>query len=144
MEQQDTVRLLQECDAGVKMEVAAIAEVLDQVSSQELYRSLSDCKREHEYLGRELQELLSRCGGESGQPSPVAKGMSWLKTNAKMAASPGDATVADLMTDGCNLGVKTLRRALNRYPEADALARNVAERLIHTEDALTRRIVPFL
>ena len=61
-----------------------------------------------------------------------------------MAASPGDATVADLMTDGCNLGVKTLRRALNRYPEADVLARNVAERLIHTEDALTRRIVPFL
>ena len=104
MEHQDTVRLLQECDAGVKMGVAAIAEVLDQVSSQELYRSLSDCKREHEYLGRELQELLSRCGGESGQPSPVAKGMSWLKTNAKMAASPGDATVADLMTDGCNLG----------------------------------------
>ena len=29
MEQQDTVRLLQECDAGVKMGVAAIAEVLD-------------------------------------------------------------------------------------------------------------------
>lgn len=142
--EEETVALLRECDAGVKMGVASIAEVLDQVRSQELYRCLADCKREHEYLGRELEELLARSGEEGKQPSAAAKSMSWLKTNVKMAASPGDDTIADLMTDGCNMGVKALRRTLNRYPDAQPLARNVAQRLILTEDALVRRIAPFL
>lgn len=54
----ETAALLQECDAGIKMGIASIAEVLDQVKSQELYRFLADCKREHEYLGRELEVVL--------------------------------------------------------------------------------------
>ena len=140
----ETTALLRECDAGIKMGVASIAEVLDQIKSQELYRCLSDCKREHEYLGRELEELLQRCGEDGKQPTAIAKGMSWLKTNVKMAAAPGDDTVADLMTDGCNMGVKALRRTLNRYPNAQPLARNIAQRLITTEDTLVRRIAPFL
>lgn len=140
----ETAALLQECDAGIKMGIASIAEVLDQVKSQELYRFLADCKREHEYLGRELEELLSSFGEEERQPSAAAKGIAWFKTNVKMAASPGDATIADLMTDGCNTGIKALRRALNRAPDALPLARNVAQRLILTEETLARRIAPFL
>ena len=136
----ETTALLQECDAGIKMGIASIAEVLDQVKSQELYRFLADCKREHEYLGRELEELLSSFGEEERQPSAAAKGISWFKTNVKMAASPGDATIADLMTDGCNTGIK----ALNRAPDALPLARNVAQRLSLTEETLARRIAPFL
>lgn len=140
----ETAALLQECDAGIKMGIASIVEVLDQVKSQELYRFLADCKREHEYLGRELEELLSSFGEEERQPSAAAKGISWFKTNVKMAVSPGDATIADIMTDGCNTGIKVLRRALNRAPDALPLARNVAQRLILTEETLARRIAPFL
>jgi hypothetical protein len=45
--------------------------------------------------------------------------MSWMKTNMKLSMEDSDATIADLMTDGCNMGVKSLNRYLNQYKAAD-------------------------
>ena len=36
--------------------------------------------------------------------------MSWMKTNMKLAMDTSDAAIADLMTDGCNMGVKSLHK----------------------------------
>ena len=47
-----------------------------------------------------------------------------------------DATIADLMTDGCDMGVKSLSRYLNQYKAADERSKDVAKRLIHLEDQL--------
>ena len=44
MIEQDTIRLLRECDAGVEMGVTAIDEVLPQVCSSELRQCLAYCK----------------------------------------------------------------------------------------------------
>ena len=55
-----------------------------------------------------------------------------------------DATVADLMTDGCNMGVKSLNRYLNQYKAADEVSKDIAKRLINLEEKLTIDIRQFL
>ena len=50
MIEEDTVKLLRECDAGVKMGVASIDDTLGYVHSPELKRCLTQCKKEHETL----------------------------------------------------------------------------------------------
>lgn len=144
MIEQDTIRLLRECDAGVKMGVSSIDDVLDNVSSEKLKTCLSDCKKEHESLDRELQTLLDRYNDDGKDPNPMAKGMSWIKTNVKMAVDASDATIADLMTDGCNMGVKSLSKYLNQYEAAEERAKDIAKRLIHLEAQLAIDIRPFL
>ena len=67
----------------------------------------------------------------------MAKGMSWLKTNVKLGLSDSDSTVADLMTDGCNMGVKSLNRYLNQYKAADEVSKDITKRLINLEEQLT-------
>ena len=52
MIEQDTVKLLRECDAGVKMGVKSIDDVLGHVKSDKLEKMLTVCKNEHEKLGR--------------------------------------------------------------------------------------------
>ena len=136
MIEQDTVKLLRECDAGVKMGIASIEDVLDYVKSEQLKKSLSDCKRAHEKLNEELQDLLSRYHDDGKNPNPIAKGMSWMKTNMKLAMHESDHTIADLMTDGCNMGVKSLCRYLNQYKAADEVSKDIAKRLIHLEAEL--------
>ena len=108
MIEQDTIRLLRECDAGIKMGVGSIDEVLGQVRGGELRLCLIKCRNEHEKLANEIQTLLAKYHDKGKEPSPVAKGMSWIKTNAKMGMDDSDQTVANLMTDGCNMGVKSL------------------------------------
>lgn len=104
MIEQDTIKLLRECDAGIKMGVGSIDEVLGQVRGGELRQCLIKCRNEHEKLAGEIQTLLAEYHDKGKEPSPVAKGMSWIKTNAKMGMDDSDQTVADLMTDGLQHG----------------------------------------
>ena len=136
MIEQDTIKLLRECDAGIKMGVASIDDVLDHVKNPELHRMLSENKQEHEKLKTEIQALLDRYGDEGKNPNPIAKGMSWMKTNMKLNMEDTDATIADLMTDGCDMGVKSLSRYLNQYKAAQEQAKDISNRLIHIEDQL--------
>ena len=144
MKEEDTVKLLRECDSGVKMGVASIGEVLDNVSAPSLKQRLEQCKEEHQRLGNEVQAMLRSRRDQGKEPSPMAKGMSWLRTNVMLTVKKDDATVADLMTDGCNMGVKSLHRYLNQYPKADAASRDVARRLIGAEESLIRELRPYL
>ena len=144
MIEQDTIKLLRECDAGVKMGVSSIDEVLPHVKSEQLEKLLTQCKKEHETLDRELQGLLDRYEDEGKDPNPMAKGMSWVKTNMKLAMNESDATIAGLMTDGCNMGVKSLNKYLNQYEAADEVSKDITKRLINLEEELTVDIRQFL
>ncbi len=136
MIEQDTIKLLRECDAGVKMGVQSIEEVLDTVKSEQLRGLLDRCKQEHDKLNTELQEQLDRFGDEGKDPSPMAQGMSWIKTNVKLTMHQSDHTVADLMTDGCNMGVKSLSKYLNQYKAADERSKDICKKLIKLEEQL--------
>ncbi len=144
MIEQDTIKLLRECDAGVKMGVSSISEVLDYVRSDELRSDLTNCKNEHDKLNNELQQLLGRYHDEGKNPNPIAKGMSWIKTNVMLSVNESDHTIADLITDGCNMGVKSLNRYLNQYEAADEVSKDIAKRLINQEEELTVKIRKFL
>lgn len=144
MIEQDTVRLLRECDAGVKMGVASMEEVVDHIRDNRFRREITACRDRHEALNGELQTLLDRYHDEGKEPSPLAKGMSWMKTNMKLGMDESDATIADLMTDGCNMGVKSLSRYLNQYKAADEASKDLAKRLISLEERLAADIRCYL
>ena len=80
MVNKDTIQLLKECDSGTKMAVSSIDEVFDKVQNSKLKQLLSESKSHHETLGNELHALLLEYQSEEKDPSPMAKGMSWLKT----------------------------------------------------------------
>ena len=136
MVEQDTIKLLRECDAGVKMGISSIEEVLDNVSQSELEKLLTDCKNEHEKLDSEIQQLLDKYKDEGKEPATFVKGMSWMKTNVMLAVNESDKTIADLMTDGCNMGVKSLNKYLNKYKAADEVSKDITKRLINLEEKL--------
>ena len=144
MVEQDTVKLLRECDAGIKMGVASIDDVLDHVRKDEFSRNLTKCKQEHEKLQTQVQQLLSKYQDEGKDPNPIAKGMSWMKTNMKLSMEDCDSTIADLITDGCNMGVKSLNRYLNQYKAADEVSKDITKRLINLEEQLTIDIRSYL
>lgn len=144
MIESDTIKLLRECDAGIKMGVSAIDEVLDYVHDEKLEEALKECRDEHSELQSEILTLLEKYHDEGKEPNPVAKGMSWVKTNAKLVMDESDHTIADLVTDGCNMGVKSLNRYLNQYKAADEKTKNITKKLIRLEEKLTAEVQKFL
>lgn len=144
MIEQDTIKLLRECDAGIRMGVASIEDVLDNVRSAELKGCLSRCKQKHEELKSRLQTMLDQYHDDGKAPNPMAKGMSWVKTNVKLAMDHSDQTVASLMTDGCNMGIKSLNQYLNEYKAASEQAKDIAKSLINLEEQLAEDLREFL
>lgn len=144
MIEQDTIKLLRECDAGVKMGISAINDVFDYVRSERFKKYLEKCRAEHKKLECEIEELLNRYQDDGKDPNPIAKGMSWMKTNVKLGLDESDKTVADLITDGCNMGVKSLNRYLNQYEAADEVSKDITKRLIKLEEELGIEIRQYL
>ncbi len=144
MIEQDTIRLLRECSSGVQMGTASIENVLDSVQSDSLKKSLSDCKDKHLVLDKKISELLNRYGDDEKSPGAMAKTMSKAKVAMKLAMNDSDETIADLMTEGCNMGVKTLSRYLNQYKAADEQSKSITKDLISLEETLAKDIRRFL
>ena len=140
----DTVKFLRECDAGVKMGVKSIEDVMEHVHAQELRDCLSSCKKAHQTLAADIEAALDRFHDDGKEPDPIAKGMSWMKTNLKLVMDESDEMIADLMTDGCNMGVKSLSRYLNQYAAADEAAKDITKRLIRLEERLSVDMRGFL
>ena len=95
-------------------------------------------------LEKEIQSQLHNFHDDGKAPNPMAKSMSWVKTNMKLAMDESDETIADLMTDGCNMGVKSLNKYLNQYEAADEVSKDIAKRLINLEEQLAIDIRRFL
>lgn len=144
MHENDTVKLLRECDAGVKMGVSSINDVLSDVKEKQMRDCLADCRNQHEILLADIKQKLFEHCDKGKEPAPAAKGMSWIKTNMKMAFDYSDKTIADLITDGCNMGVKSLHRYLNQYSQADSESKGFANRLIKLEDDLAIQMRQYL
>ena len=143
-ENSDTILLLKECDAGSKMAVSSIDDVLDSVDDPALRSLLVESREHHEKLGNDIHSLLITYHSDEKDPNPMAKGMSWLKTNWKLAMNDDGATIADLLTDGCHMGIKSLHKYLNEYPTADPKAIDLCNKLIAIEEKLCSDLEKYL
>ena len=140
----DTVDLLKECDAGVKTAVNSIDEVLSDIRSEDLRRIMDDSRLKHQSIGDGIHSDLSSLDEKGKDPSPVARAMTWMKINWKMTEKADDSTIAELMYDGCSMGVKSIAKYLNRYKDADNSSKTYAKHLIEIEDTLMTDLRTFM
>ncbi len=144
MIENDTVKLLRECDAGIRMGIDSMIDMLEYARDDRLRQTITGSIGEHERLEREVEELLHEYKDEGKAPSPMAVGMSHMKTKMKMMSKKKDEKVADLITDGCNMGVKSLNRYLNQYEAASERTKDIAKKLINLEKSLADSVCSYL
>jgi len=144
MHHSDSVHLLTECCSGAKMGSASLHDALAHVKEKELEQLLKDSRQDHESLGEKAREMLKLRHGKLEDPPAMAQAMSFLKTNAEYALSPNDQTLARIVTQGCNMGITTLAKAMNRYSDADEDSRLIAKDLIDIENRLSSSLRPYL
>ncbi len=142
--QDDTIKLLRECNAGIKMGVSSLDEVMEHVEDEKLRTLLARSKETHTRLGNTTHEYLNAFHDDGKEPAMMAKVMSWVKTNVKLGGDDSDNTVADLITDGCNMGIKSLHKYLNQYPAADEKIRKLAKEVAKAEETLVVDLRPYL
>lgn len=140
----DTIKLLRECNAGIKMGISSLDDVLKHVQDDKLRNLLLQSHETHCKLGEKTRDYLEKYHDEGKEPTAIAKMMSWVKTNVKLGAEDTDHVVAELITDGCNMGVKSLYRYLHQYQAADQEIKNLVMDVIKAEDTLAKELRDYL
>lgn len=123
---------------------SALGHVVPKARNKELKRALNACKDEHAVLGDRTHSLLLRHSADTSEAHAAARMMSDAKVRISMAVKRSDRTIASLMTDGCNMGVKSISKHLNKYKNASEEAKEIAKRLVDSELALEENLRTFL
>ena len=144
MIEQDTIKLLRECDLGINMGVQSIDNCLASVTSDRMKETLEESKREHEVIRREILDSLNRFGDKGKDAGPLVEGMSYIKTKVSLAMDDSDRHIANLMIDGCNMGIKSLSKYLNEYAAASEYSKDLTNRIIAIEEKLAHKLRDYL
>ena len=126
------------------MGVSSLDDMMKYVQSEDLRTLLQKSKATHTRLGNTTHEYLNEYHDSGKEPAVMAKVMSKMKANIKLDEDGPDSTVADLITDGCNMGVKSLYRYLNQYPAAEEKIKKLTREVADAEETLTRELRDYL
>lgn len=144
MPSEDTIKLLKKCDAGCKMGVDSIKQVIDKTDNKKLHSILEKYLNDHEKLQNKITDKLNEFKDSEEEPSMIAKTMSHLKINFKLIKGEHDKEIAGLMTDGCNMGIKSIHEYINQYPNALESIKNLCNDLSELEENFARDLRSYL
>lgn len=144
MANEDTINLLKECSSGVKMGIDGINSVIEKVDDKKLLFILEKYLKDHEKLEEKIEKELKKFNDDEKEPNPLAKAMSWAKVNMKFIKGEHDKTIADLMTEGCNMGIKSICRYMNEYDSAMESIKGLCYDLVEIEENFSKDLRSFL
>ena len=137
---EDSINLLQEINAGCKNASNSFEQVSEFVSDPKLKELIEQYEKEHALIGDIAHQLLNNDQVDEKDPPSIAKAMMWFTTEVKMLVDDDNSRIAELLADGCNMGIKSLSRYLNQYKEAGQKERALAGRLMNLEMELYKKI----
>ena len=150
IENHDSVLLLQDCIAGCKMALESMDDVREHTDDKQLRELIDKYYDEHTGLSVDCRDMLDKAGADIKEPGVFAKMAAKLQTAMKMAVNDDQSQAAKLLTEGCNMGVKSLNQYLNRYGslneyrDADSKSVAIAERLRTLEEKMVGDLQPLL
>ena len=75
MPTEDTINLLKECDAGCKMGIDAIKQVIDKVENKKLYDIIVKYLNDHQKL---QNKITDKAGTKTSQEHPQSRGFLFI------------------------------------------------------------------
>ena len=100
------------------------------VSDQELWKDITESYEKHQELDAKIKKTLSAMEEEGKRT-----GKKWhlpghgMSTEMRMLAKGGDKEAASIVTDGCNMGIKTICGYKNQYSGASKAVMEIADEL---------------
>lgn len=141
---QDTIELLKECDAGCNMAIESMEQINRYVTNDQLKALITKYNGAHIKLEEDIHRLLNNMGEEGQEPSPLERMGAWAQTELKMSMNGDIKKAADILTNGCNMGIKSLCEYKNTYKTADEKSVALCEKLCDIESHMVEDLQTFL
>lgn len=142
--EEDTRKLLQECNRGCKMAIDSIEQVRGHISDGRLEKVIDDFECKHRKSEEESSAILGQAGQEEKEPGAAASAFAWMSTGMKLAMKDDNRQIAKLMMDGCNMGIQSISESINKYQDASKESMHIAKNLVKMEEDFMGELKDFL
>ena len=141
----DTINLLKECDAGLEMAISSLEQVKDEAKADNFTNMLDKYYNNHIKIQKDVDKKLVEYNSDGKKANPFAEVMSTMKTSFKLTtANHTDQQIADLMIDGCNMGIKSVSKYMNQYSDANGEIMQLANDIIVLEQNFANELRQYL
>ena len=140
----DTIKLLKECNLGCKMAVNSLNQISEYVTNPKFKDLINKSIQEHEKIGDETAQKLSEAGVEEKEPGTMTSAFSWFTTEMKMMMKDTDGEAAKIVMDGCSMGIQSIGQKKNQFKEAENDAVRIATELMEMEEKLIKELEAYL
>ncbi len=130
---EDTAKLLKECNAGCKSATNSMEQVQPYITDEKLKSTIDEYNDKHIKIGDECHQMLNEVNEEEKDPKVMAKAYSWVSTEVKLMMNNNSHEIANIMIDGCNMGIKSVSEYINKYKAASEESVNLAKDLVKME-----------
>ncbi len=141
---EDTISLLKECNSGCKSATNSMEQVLGYVKNEKLAALINKYNDKHIKLGDECHKLLNENNEDEKDPSKISAMFAEMGTDIKLKMENSTHKIADLLIDGCTMGIKSLSEYLHKYRSADENIIDLTKRLIKAEQEFMDELLEFL
>jgi hypothetical protein len=141
---EDTIKLLKECNAGCKTATNSMEQVKPFIKNETLKSIIDSYNDRHIQIGDECHLLLNQYGVDEKDPAMMTKAFSWMSTEMKLMVNDDSHKISEIMIDGCNMGIKSVSEYLNNYKNASEESISLAKRLVRLEQDFMNELLAFL
>lgn len=140
----DSVELLKECDAGLDMAISSLEQVKPEAKADNFTNMLDKYYNNHKKIQKDIDEKLVEYNSDGKKANAFAETMSNMKTGFKLMTNHTDQEIADLMIDGCNMGIKSVSKYMNQYANANQDIMQLANDIIVLEQNFMNELRQYL
>lgn len=136
--------MLNDIYQAAEMGQGGIRTVLPRAENGAFRQALEQQLAEYEKLGGAAEKLLRERGEMPKGANPLAKASSELLSAVKTMSDHSASKIAEMMIQGNTMGMTKSIQHLHDYHGSDAQVRELADRLLQTEEANIRQMKAFL
>lgn len=144
MNRTDTVKLLQQASKGLHMAMFSFDDLIDHIHDPSLRKVLEESRNDHKRLLNENSNILKGYWQGDKDVSIMAKAMAHMSADMKLDMEDSDRVIANIITKGCDTGIRNLHKYINEYAAADLAAVDTAKKLINIEENLKDNLTMYL
>ena len=109
-----------------------------------LRKVLEESRDDHKRLLNENSNILKGYHQNDRDIGAMTKLMAHMSADMKLDINDSDRVIANIITKGCDTGIRNLRKYVNEYAASDLAAVDTARKLVTVEENLKDNIAMYL
>lgn len=141
---EDSTKLLMECNMGCKSATNSMEQIMPFIKDKELEKIVERYNNKHISYADKCHELLNENDEDEKDPPAIASAFAWFGTEVKLMVDDKTEKIADILVDGCNMGIKSLSKYINQYDKAEKKIIDLARELIDIEESFMKELLNYV